>query len=245
MQRTNHHDPNHQDSTGETALMKAAAAVDYFSVVDLLAQGADVHMLDNRGRTALMRAAAQPNPDIPRALIRKGAELDVRAEGGVTAMMLAAVAGEYEIVRMLLDAGADELLKDDRGRTALSFARQHGHTHVVKLLDVNPAHASLIRRLDARECCHCCRHKNKNNTGPPTPPMPSRPPSELLCPLSLELFEDPVTAPSGHTFSRAWIENHLKRSSTNPMTREPLTAKQLYPNLVAREAVERYRSQQL
>lgn len=76
---------------------------------------------------------------------------------------------------------------------------------------------------------------------PSAPPLPP-PPPEYTCPLSLDWLEDPVMAPSGHSYSRAWIERHLRSTSTDPMTRQPLKASQLYPNRALRDAVARARA---
>ncbi|MBF5060137.1 U-box domain-containing protein, partial [Candidatus Neptunochlamydia vexilliferae] len=47
-------------------------------------------------------------------------------------------------------------------------------------------------------------------------------PEDLICPLTLDLFTDPVITPDGHTFEREAIELHLTNSPTCPLTRKPL-----------------------
>ena len=66
-------------------------------------------------------------------------------------------------------------------------------------------------------------------------------PEYLMCPITLSLFSDPVCAPSGHTYEREAIESHLSRSQRDPMTREPLTKDQLWPNLSLKKAVDAHR----
>ena len=66
-------------------------------------------------------------------------------------------------------------------------------------------------------------------------------PHEYMCPLSLDWYHDPVVAPSGHSFSRQWIEEHLKHSSTNPLTRDTLRMEELYTNVALQQAVSSYR----
>ena len=66
-------------------------------------------------------------------------------------------------------------------------------------------------------------------------------PDEYMCPLSLDWYHDPVVAPSGHSFSRQWIEEHLKQSSTNPLTRDTLHLEELYTNIALKQAVSSYR----
>ncbi len=50
--------------------------------------------------------------------------------------------------------------------------------------------------------------------------------SELTCPLSLELLEDPVSVPCcGRTFSRAGLASHLSHSAMCPFCRADIPAK--------------------
>jgi hypothetical protein len=63
-------------------------------------------------------------------------------------------------------------------------------------------------------------------------------PSYLQCPITLSLFADPVCAPSGHTYERTAILDHLSRYGTDPLTRQPLQKEQLLPNLCMRQAVQ-------
>jgi STIP1 homology and U-box containing protein 1 len=66
-------------------------------------------------------------------------------------------------------------------------------------------------------------------------------PEHLKCPLSWEPLLDPVVAPSGLTYEKAVILDHLRRGNKfEPVTREPLTADQLYPNKGVRDAVDIY-----
>ena len=66
-------------------------------------------------------------------------------------------------------------------------------------------------------------------------------PAEYMCPITLDWFHDPVVAPSGHSFSREAIEEHLNHSPTNPLTREFLSKEQLYQNLSLAAAVHHCR----
>ncbi|GLE09884.1 hypothetical protein PINS_up021812 [Pythium insidiosum] len=53
----------------------------------------------------------------------------------------------------------------------------------------------------------------------------------FMCPLSLELMQDPVMTPNGDTYEREMIERHLDvNGHFDPMTRVPLTRAQLSPN---------------
>lgn len=67
-------------------------------------------------------------------------------------------------------------------------------------------------------------------------------PDHLLCNISLDLMQDPVLAPSGYTYERANIEEWININPCDPMTREPLTREQLYPNRALAEAIRYYRN---
>lgn len=62
-------------------------------------------------------------------------------------------------------------------------------------------------------------------------------PVQLCCPITTELFIDPVVAVDGHTYSRAPIEMWLKRSKLSPMTGNELSSLALTSNTWAGAAV--------
>ncbi len=59
----------------------------------------------------------------------------------------------------------------------------------------------------------------------------------LRCPITWEVFRDPVSAPDGHTYERQAIEQWIRRYGTSPLTRQPLCIEQLYPNRRVKELV--------
>ncbi|XP_027114080.1 E3 ubiquitin-protein ligase CHIP-like isoform X2 [Coffea arabica] len=68
--------------------------------------------------------------------------------------------------------------------------------------------------------------------------IPTEVPDYLCCKITLDIFRDPVIAPSGFTYERAVILNHLEKvGKFDPITREPLFKSQLVPNLAIKEAV--------
>ncbi|XP_028777298.1 E3 ubiquitin-protein ligase CHIP-like isoform X2 [Neltuma alba] len=70
---------------------------------------------------------------------------------------------------------------------------------------------------------------------------PTEVPDHLCCRITLELFRDPVITPSGLTYERAVILDHLEKVGRfDPVTREPLNPSQLVPNLAIKEAVRAF-----
>ena len=67
------------------------------------------------------------------------------------------------------------------------------------------------------------------------------PPDALVCPISMELMEDPVLAMDGHTYDRSSIEAWLKTGKkTSPKTNEALPSTTLYPNHAVKSMVQDY-----
>jgi hypothetical protein len=67
--------------------------------------------------------------------------------------------------------------------------------------------------------------------------------SVLTCPITMELFVDPVLADDGYTYERTaiveWVKNHKE---TSPMTRQPIKLKDLKSNRVVKQLADQYRS---
>uniref|UniRef100_A0A5S6QYM9 E3 ubiquitin-protein ligase CHIP n=1 Tax=Trichuris muris TaxID=70415 RepID=A0A5S6QYM9_TRIMR len=66
-------------------------------------------------------------------------------------------------------------------------------------------------------------------------------PDYLCGKISFELMRDPVITPSGITYDRKDIMEHLLRvGHFDPVTRSPLSADQLIPNLAMKEVIDHY-----
>lgn len=59
----------------------------------------------------------------------------------------------------------------------------------------------------------------------------------LLCPISQCIMEQPVVAPTGHTYDRKSIVAWLARRSVDPLTGWPMSANTLFPNRALRDEV--------
>ena len=64
-------------------------------------------------------------------------------------------------------------------------------------------------------------------------------PEEFICPITLELMEDPVMLPDGHTFEREALM--LIPNSLSPLTREPFNKAELVPNRSLKNAIDRFK----
>ncbi|ORY03661.1 hypothetical protein BCR34DRAFT_492219 [Clohesyomyces aquaticus] len=61
-------------------------------------------------------------------------------------------------------------------------------------------------------------------------------PDYLIDGITFEIMHDPVVTKNGRSYERATIIEHLKRSPTDPLTREPLRIEELRPNIALKEA---------
>lgn len=65
-------------------------------------------------------------------------------------------------------------------------------------------------------------------------------PNEFLCPITEEVFVDPVMTCDGHTYERKAIEAWLNNHDTSPSTNLPLSNKNLMPNVVLKNLVKSF-----
>lgn len=71
--------------------------------------------------------------------------------------------------------------------------------------------------------------------------QPKEVPSCLTCVLTMEVFRDPVVCPSGFSYERSDLMEHLERvGAFDPITREPIEKSQLVKNLNLRSNAHLY-----
>lgn len=63
----------------------------------------------------------------------------------------------------------------------------------------------------------------------------------LICPLTLELYKDPVLADDGNTYERDAITQWIIRHGTSPRTKKTLRLNQLIPNNTIKNSVENFK----
>ncbi len=61
-------------------------------------------------------------------------------------------------------------------------------------------------------------------------------PDHLIDAITFEIMHDPVVTPSGNSYERVGLLKYLRATGVDPLTREPLSEKQLYPNVGLRQA---------
>jgi STIP1 family protein 1 len=68
-------------------------------------------------------------------------------------------------------------------------------------------------------------------------------PDHLIDGITFEIMHDPVVTKNGASYEKATLIEHLKRSSTDPLTREILTIGDLRPNIALRDACTEFMEQ--
>lgn len=58
--------------------------------------------------------------------------------------------------------------------------------------------------------------------------------------ISFAIMHDPVTTKNGQSYDKSTMLEHLRRSETDPLTREPLRIQDLRPNLALKQACEEF-----
>jgi len=68
-------------------------------------------------------------------------------------------------------------------------------------------------------------------------------PESFYCPITHEVMVDPVIDPDGNSYERQAIENWLSHNAQSPITRNPLTIKDLRPNRALQDSIDLIRGQ--
>ena len=66
-------------------------------------------------------------------------------------------------------------------------------------------------------------------------------PNQFICPLSMDIMEDPVIDHEGNTYDRVSIEHWLLHHNTSPITRNLLLASNLVPNRALKDQITEFK----
>lgn len=65
-------------------------------------------------------------------------------------------------------------------------------------------------------------HKSAKDEGSALKLQGMRIRDEFICPITFELFRDPVVASDGHTYEKGAIDKWLRTNTTSPRTGQPM-----------------------
>ncbi|CAF1431148.1 unnamed protein product [Adineta steineri] len=71
------------------------------------------------------------------------------------------------------------------------------------------------------------------------------PEDALSCPITLELFRDPVVAQDGHTYERKAIEEWIRKYGTSPLTNQQLSLEHLVSNYAIKKVIDHFETSSL
>ena len=73
--------------------------------------------------------------------------------------------------------------------------------------------------------------------------MEKEPPSQFICPITMDLLEDPYTDKQGISYSKKSIIEWLQKNNISPSTRQPLSIEDLTPNLALKSLIEQWKKE--
>ncbi|MBR4592548.1 MAG: ankyrin repeat domain-containing protein [Elusimicrobiaceae bacterium] len=118
--------PNAQDNSGATALMRASAK-NYTDCINLLLRqkNTDVNVADNLGRSALMYSVYATDAATAQKLMAAKADLNAADVTGTTPLMSAIKAQNDRAAVLFIQQGADLTAVNKAGETAFSLSEQY------------------------------------------------------------------------------------------------------------------------
>mmetsp|Transcript_86298 Transcript_86298/g.277019 ORF Transcript_86298/g.277019 Transcript_86298/m.277019 type:complete len:311 (-) Transcript_86298:162-1094(-) len=136
------------DATVRKHLLKAARSDDAPTVLQLVADGADLTVVGEALRLAAYRGSAC----VVRELVAVGLSVNEACPyTGMTSLQLAAGSGHILVCELLLDAMADVHGPQSRGSTAIELARKKGHVEVQEVIERHVAAMLLIGKGEEQD----------------------------------------------------------------------------------------------
>ncbi|RDL33743.1 uncharacterized protein BP5553_08111 [Venustampulla echinocandica] len=107
----------------------------------------------------------------------------------------------------------------------------HGDTSQELIREISNEYAEKIEEL---------RHTFEAANGAHDEGRRRKVPDWVVDDITFSVMVDPVVTKTGQSYDRSSIMEHLRRSPTDPLTREPLRAEDLRPNLALRAACDEF-----
>ncbi|KAA8537516.1 hypothetical protein F0562_027124 [Nyssa sinensis] len=108
------------------------------------------------------------------------------------------------------------------------------------------SHGNVTRQILENSSLNGCDEGSQSCISLPlSEKLRSRPPKDFVCPITSQIFCDPVTLETGQTYERKAIHEWMKRGNTTcPITRQPLSATALpKTNYVLKRVITSWREQ--
>lgn len=126
-------------SQNYNSLLNAAAKGDTATILQLIADGANINITNEKGWTPLVMAAFNQHMETVKVLVGAGADLNHQSVNGTTVFMYAKTkvmeTGEYSLLDYLLQKGAEINTRDFKKEwTVLQYVQDIGHTEMERYL---------------------------------------------------------------------------------------------------------------
>ena len=126
-------------SQNHNSLLNAAAKGDTATILQLIADGANINITNEKGWTPLVMAAFNQHMETVKVLVAAGADLNHQSVNGTTVFMYAKTkvmeTGEYALLDYLLQKGAEINTRDFKKEwTVLQYVQDIGHTEMERYL---------------------------------------------------------------------------------------------------------------
>lgn len=142
----------------------------------------------------------------------------------------------YDKAVTRLKGAQDAVWNDNPGETADGDAAENSSSEFIEI-DKAAFESAKLRGSYVEQKQTLAEVFNKAAEGD----KPCEVPEFLCCKITMDLYRDPVITPSGVTYERAVLLDHLdKVGKFDPLTRAPLKPEQLVSNLAVKEAVRSY-----
>lgn len=120
-------------------MLNAAAKGDTATILQLIADGANINITNEKGWTPLVMAAFNQHMETVKVLVGAGADLNHQSVNGTTVFMYAKTkvmeTGEYSLLDYLLQKGAEINTRDFKKEwTVLQYVQDIGHTEMERYL---------------------------------------------------------------------------------------------------------------
>nr|VDC92868.1 unnamed protein product [Brassica oleracea] len=141
---------------------------------------------------------------------------------------------ELNSLKETCDAALNQQGALDMSRTEESSEEAYS-SHTERLKALNQVFEKAAEMINQPRCINVSSKAFCNS------PSSVQVPDYLCCNITLEIFRDPVISPSGVTYERAAIREHINKVGRfDRITREKLDPSKLVPNLAIKEAVASY-----
>ena len=192
----------------------------------------DIVLESFNNRTPLHLAASTDNIEAIDFLLKEGYNIDAKNDLGNTALHIAVKSNKYNNVVKLIENGASLKIINNNSYNPIELANLHHFSEIENYLKSISEQRSISNIKRKRKILLKTKFNNSEDLVP----------SYFCCPISMELFVEPVIASDGHTYEKSsiekWVGSGIKKRS--PMTNQLFLNRNLIPNYNINSQIQNY-----